>query len=113
MTRSKAVTITLTDEGFVLTGGRSGEKRIRWSDVEEIIAFKRDLITTDQLCLGLRISGSDVYEFVDEETPGFSELDSALGVKLASYQSDWKETVVHPPFASNLTTIFRRVQKDL
>src|SRR5262249_35173292 len=78
----------------------SGEEThaIRWSDIREIEGFKRDLITTDLICLLIKYDdGSPKAVELNEDMNGFGGLVSELEHR-SFLKSSWREYVTLPPF---------------
>lgn len=75
-----------------------------------IVAFKRDMLTTDLLCLEFRYvdtAGTPMHVEINEDMPGFEQVIAALERKMPGFDKDWRAKVVNPPFAQNETVIFR------
>ena len=79
-----------------------------WADVGRVIAFKRDLLLEDLICLRFEAAGS-AYD-VHEEMAGWDELLTQLPERLPGSLS--KDTVFAlvalPAFAANETVVFER-----
>jgi hypothetical protein len=91
-----------TADGFVIVCDRP--VTVKWDDLAEIVAYKRDLLSTDLICVGFRICGSDLIE-IDEEMPGFRTLMADVGSRF-SLPENWWNNVAFPAFASNMATIW-------
>lgn len=78
---------------------------MRWTAITRITAYKRDLLTTDLLCLLIEADGA--ASEVNEEVPGFDVIDDALESELG-VAPDWKRGVVFPAFHPNPAVIFPR-----
>jgi hypothetical protein len=104
----------MTREGFVLATDGESLHRVRWSDVEEVFAFKLDLLTTDCICLGFRISDNKSGQTpgtivcVNEEMVGWDELSQAIAHAYPEYKEGWWSEVAFPAFATNYTTVWRQ-----
>ena len=80
--------------------------RIRWTDVQEIVAYKLDLMAVDCICLGFRTQDeADYYEVVEEDR-GYKELASELERVFPEIRNDWFQKVAFPAFETNWTTIW-------
>jgi len=83
--------------------------RMLWADVHRAVAFKRDLLTVDCICLFLaRPDGTGVE--VDEEMAGWDSLMDALPNLLPGCKP-WCQcfsAIAFPAFATNETEIFVR-----
>jgi hypothetical protein len=101
----------LTDKShFEFTGGgfslHTTGKFYSWTDIEEVSAYKVDLITTDDICLD--ISFQDFILTISEEVPGFPLFIEKLIEALPGIDGDWEAKVIKPPFATNQTIIYKR-----
>lgn len=81
--------------------------RLRWDDIEKVVAYKTDELTTDLLCFDLTANDGQVY-VVHEEIPGFDALEERLKQLLTSFDRDWRQKVLKPPFARNETILYDR-----
>ncbi len=77
-----------------------------WQEIEEITAYKADLITVDDL--RLEISFSETVLTVSEDIPGWSHFIDVLMKKFPSIAVNWEAKVIAPPFAANPTIFFKR-----
>ena len=100
--------IDVDADGFAVVALAGSCDRIRWRDVVRVAAYKRDLITTDELILSFEIVDDPgmVHE-VSEEWTGFEELRAALE-KALGIGSGWYQDVIRPAFATNHRIIFER-----
>lgn len=79
-----------------------------WNDIERVEAFKRDLLTTDLICLKVRAAERSIE--VNEEMEGWDELVAQLPERLPGALS-WEKlflAVVKPAFAECRTVVFDR-----
>jgi len=112
MSKAPPAEIRCDENGFAVTAAGSASSiestSMRWNEVKAVIAFKRDLYTTDLICLGFL--GPDGTIEVDEEMHGWSQLVEGLPGLLPGTPSlsDWWEQVAKPPFASRVTKLFER-----
>jgi hypothetical protein len=98
--------IKLFDDGFTVVEDAKTLFRVRWPDVKEIFAFKLDLLTTDCVCLGFRISETSEYLRVNEEMPGYSALVEEMQRVFPDYNHGWWMQVAFPAFATNFTPVW-------
>ncbi len=84
-----------------------GDLSIEWASIRSITAYKRDLITTDLVCLQIEFGSEPRYFQISEEWLGFANLTESLASRFA-FPADWQETVVQPPFATNDKILFTR-----
>src|SRR5262245_32011414 len=71
--------------------------RLPWSDIAEIVAFKQDLYTVDQICVGFRTTESDKYICIEEENPEYDRVIKLVEERFQLRQ-DWWSTVAFPAF---------------
>jgi hypothetical protein len=103
-----ATRIDIEAEGFAVVASTGQCDRIRWRDVVGVAAYKRDLITTDEIILFFEVvGGPGIVHEVSEEWTGFQEFRAALETALG-IASGWYEDVVRPAFAANHRIIFER-----
>ena len=103
----RRVAIRVDDERVILTqAGREEPLSFQWADVDRIEAYKRDLLTTDLICLAFHVSRLH-YELCEEDE-GFQQLVEQMEVKFQPIEPDWYFTVMHPPFATNQCTLWKR-----
>ena len=95
--------IQTTAEGFTIVC--DPPIALRWADVAEIVAYKRDLLTTDHVCVGFRRHGTNDLIETDEELPGFDALMAAVASRF-SLPENWWSDVAFPAFATNMTRIW-------
>lgn len=98
--------IRLAPDGFSLCKGEEEIFSVRWRDVREVVAFKRDLLTSDSICLAFRVGDRNLFFEVNEEIEGFILLSDEMMRQLPSTSGDWLTAVTQPPFAENRTRIF-------
>lgn len=94
--------IRTAKEGFSV-----GEISIEWTSIRSIKAYKRDLITSDLVCLQIEFGSEPHYLDISEEWCGFTNLSESL-VQRFAFPADWQEVVIQPPFASNETILFTK-----
>jgi len=108
--------IALDPKGFAvvpLTGSDGSPIFVKWDAITDAIAFKRDLFSTDQVCIAFRLSDSSEFE-VHEEMKGWSELCEAIPNHLPGSPpwTDWYMEITTPAFELNPTPLFRRDRTD-
>jgi hypothetical protein len=82
---------------------------IAWNDIVRVVAFKRDWLTVDCICLAIATTDGTTTE-VNEEMEGWEALTGALPKHLAG-SKDWTECfsqVAFPAFATKETVIFEK-----
>lgn len=98
--------IMVLENGFSVIDGGKELIQIDWSQVLEIFAFKIDLLTTDCICLGFRISNGGDYFRVSEEMQGYRDLVKKIGEVFPDHDKEWWSRVAFPAFATNYTRIW-------
>ena len=100
--------IELTPDGFVAIGPDGTRSPVRWDAIVKVAAYKRDLMTTDEIMLAVESSDHPgrVQEF-SEEWDGFSALfeplEQQLGISPARYMD-----VMVPAFEPRFRVLFDR-----
>jgi hypothetical protein len=97
--------IRLLDDGFKLSRKGRIAERVAWADVRGIAAFKRDLFTTDEICLGFRMNDNE-YVVVSEEDAGFEALREYVESHFENVNRDWHQAVMLPAFARCWTAVW-------
>lgn len=91
-------------DGFRLRAGKSS-RTVRWEQIQRVTAFKRDLVTTDLLCLLVLLTDGIIE--LHEDMPGFAAVEDQLNRTLAPVD-DWKSAVLFPAFEPRALEIFAR-----
>ncbi len=76
----------------------------RWSCVTEIVAFKRDLFTTDMICIQFQLDDGTYVE-LDEEMVGYRQFIDIVTSKF-DLAPNWWSDVAFPAFKTNKSTIW-------
>ena len=94
--------IAVSDSGFCF-----GNLVVDWVEIKEIVAFKLDLVTWDEVRFAFRTSEKhdDLWIEISEDQPGFKVLLGELIKRFPSVRG-WEERVVKPAFATNRTRLF-------
>lgn len=71
---------------------------MRWADVKEVFAFKRDIFSVDLICIGFRTSDEGHYFEIDEQMPGYDSVVAALPQAFPGFDDNWWCKVAYPPF---------------
>src|SRR5437870_3687615 len=79
-----------------IRGGKGDPSELRWSEVEEVHAFKKDLFTTDLVCLAFKKSGREEYYQIHEEMAGYHDLLEVLPSRLPKFTMEWLFAVAFP-----------------
>jgi hypothetical protein len=81
---------------------------VGWNELDEIVAFKRDMLAVDDVCLGFRVRGESRFRVCDEEIAGWDDVNEALATRSGIRYDEWFARIVQPPFAANSTVLWRR-----
>jgi len=81
-------------------------RKVEWNEINEIIAYKRDLVTTDQVCLDIVLDES-IISF-SEENNGWDGFVKKMNAMFPTIDQDWERKVTYPPFATNLTILYKK-----
>ena len=81
-------------------------RKINWSAIERIVAYKQDLITEDQICLD--ITYEDWVTTFTEETPGWYIFLRKIKEQFPGIPDNWNDALLQPPFTTNLTVLYER-----
>ncbi len=93
-------------DGFSVLEEEKKSSRVRWSEVLEVFAYKMDLFTVDEICIGFRVDAAGAYCWVSEEFTGYRELLDEIKKRFPGIREDWFSTVAFPAFVENRTTLW-------
>jgi len=82
--------------------------QLSWNDVEEVCAFKRDLLMTDLICLEFKKSDKDEYYEINEEMAGYHDLLELIPEHLPKFDLNWFPDVAFPAFDRNHLVKWKR-----
>lgn len=101
---------TLAGDGECLRirNAQNDSAKLLWSDIEEVHALKRDLFSTDLICLTFKKSGKEEYYEIHEEMAGYHDLLKLLPNRLPGFNLEWFSSVAFPAFATNHQIIWKR-----
>ncbi|MCW3108004.1 MAG: cell division protein [Segetibacter sp.] len=80
--------------------------KIKWMDIESLIAYKADLLTTDEIRMD--ISYNNLQLTITEETPGWERFISKAKSIFPSIPVDWDLQIVNPSFSTNQITLYQK-----
>ena|ERR1035437_5308815 len=98
-------TLVVEEAGFAFVWPNN-RSPVRWSEVKEIFAFKRDLWGYDLICIGFRISDDGEYWEIDEQMPGYKEVIAAVEKAFPGIETEWWRKVAFPAFKMNFMTLW-------
>jgi hypothetical protein len=100
--------VHLGDFGFEIEHEGVRTVRVEWASVAEITAFKKDLFSIDEVCLGFRREGRDTFSWAGEQDVGFDALQKEIERRFPGIPPDWFGQVMTPAFEEKWTTIWRK-----
>lgn len=102
-------TLRATHDGFEVLVHGAVEWSLRWEDVAAVVAFKRDIVTIDLICLGfaLRDKPGPLW-CIDEDMDGFRSIEDGIERVTAGAWPAGFSRVALPPFAENWTVLWSR-----
>src|SRR4051794_40173673 len=86
--------VRVSDEDVTLLEGGRQLERFVWSDVQEIVTFKRDLGMYNDIRLAFRVGGDWIE--ISEDAEGWSALSAAMARRFPMVPPDWYERVRLP-----------------
>ena len=99
------VTLHVSAGAMELRHGGEILARVDFANTAKIVTFKRDLFTTDVICV-VFVDRAGNGVIVHEEMPGFGDPLDALPAEFAGIDREWYAKVMQPPFATNETTLW-------
>ena len=97
--------IGLTANGFSIHLP-SGIRTILWNEVQEINAYKKDMMVYDLICLDIILKSSVIT--IQEEFKGWTEFMIEMSRVFPTINLDWYFNIMNPAFETNFTTLYKR-----
>ena len=91
-----------------IAGPKGNTAAVKWDDIEEVHAFKRDLFTFDLICLSFKKAGREEYYEISEDMVGYHDLLEILPRRLRSFNMEWFLSVASPAFETNHRIIWKK-----
>jgi hypothetical protein len=88
---------------------KDGHYFIKWIDIERVVVYKADLLTTDVVCMDITFNGKTII--VTEEAKGWDTFTNQLKSTLRLNNDNWETLILQPPFAYNLMIIYERIDE--
>jgi hypothetical protein len=98
--------VRVADGAVDIYDGQELKGSVDLDSVKEVFTFKRDLFTTDVICIGLRVDDSGTYYEVAEDFGGYEAFLKALAEKFPGIREDWFSEVAFPAFKANVRTLW-------
>lgn len=102
--------VQIDDRGYRILQGGTQTAEVQWNDVREVFIYKKDLIATDLICIGFRISDDGTHMVLHEEGNYWESLLEWLPKVFPGIRTDWHQDVVLPPFEPCLTLLWGEPQ---
>jgi hypothetical protein len=99
--------IVLEPGGFAVLTTRGRRFAVRWAGVRSVIAYKRDLFATDEICLVFESDDFTGVREVSEEWAGFQELFGVMEKELG-ISPGWYMEIMTPVFEPTPRLLFDR-----
>lgn len=105
--RSEPTRIIIDDGGFFVSSA-DRSFRVTWRSVNRVLAYKRDLLTTDEVIVAFRQRETPDHVLeVSEEWDGFRDLFEPMERELG-VNADWYLTTIGRPFATDFQVVYER-----
>lgn len=93
------VEIRTDEHGLKIFHGVDVRAVLHWSEVKKIIAYKYDVFTMDEICVGFfkAIDAEDWLE-ISENWPGFKNACETMKSVFPGIEQNWQMEVMFPPF---------------
>ena len=101
--------VELEPGGFAVLTAKGRRFPVRWASVRRVIAYKRDLWTTDEICVLFESDDGSGRQEVSEEWPGFADLFGVMEKELG-ISPGWYMEIMMPPFEPTPRLLFDRAE---
>ena len=98
--------VRLEPDGYTVLRDGVFQVQGRWSEVREVFAYKDDLFSYDEICIGFRHADDGSYWWVGEGFTGYPAFLQELEARFPEMRRDWFSEVAIPAFARNQTTLW-------
>jgi hypothetical protein len=105
----KEAAIRTIDDGFEIVRSQTKQQMfISWHDIVKVRCYKRDLVTTDELCIAVTFLKNQMpwTQDVSEELEGFEEFVAQLSKHVKLSPAEWRSLALAVPFARSELTLF-------
>jgi hypothetical protein len=99
------MSIEFLKDGFAICAD-SGKTEILWSDVKEIHAYKRDLITYDEIYLDIILP--EIIITVSEEIKEWIAFTEKMNDVFTSINKEWYADIMLPAFETKFTILYKK-----
>lgn len=106
---SKYGTVVADSRGLKIKTSAGESAELPWREIAEVHAFKKDLETTDLICLAFKKCGREEYCEIHEEMAGYYDSLQAAEKYLPGFTLNWILDTAFPAFATNHKVIWKSV----
>jgi hypothetical protein len=99
------MSIIVNDNGFSIQL-TDKTKAVNWTEIQQIEAYKVNLITTDEICIEVELQESILT--ITEETNGWNEFIEKILIVFPEIDKNWWSKVAHPPFQTNHLILYKK-----
>jgi len=104
--------VVCDESGFHFVEHGKTSARVSWSEILEVFAYKEDLFSYDEICLGFRVSEDGTFWMVSEKCIGYNDLLTELECRFSGIRTNWFAEVAFPAFVPNRTTLWGQRWKE-
>jgi hypothetical protein len=104
--QTPALAVRVSSEGVALFEGGRQCAQFAWSEVQEVVTFKRDCLIYDDIRLGFRIG--DGWIEISEDVEGWSDLTAAIARHFPAAPTGWYAYVMLPPLETCYRLLYKR-----
>ena len=85
-------------------------QRLPWDRVAQVVAYRRDLLTIDQICLAIVCDDPEESIEVSEDDDGYKHLIEELPKRPTEFPApeEWWQKIALPPFETQWTRLYSR-----
>jgi hypothetical protein len=98
--------IIYTNSGFKI----DNSEEIKWSEMQAMFGYKRDLWTEDEICLDI-FTKENKHFIVTEEALGWDIFLGKIAEQFPKINRNWHFDIVFPAFKTNLTLLYEKENK--
>jgi hypothetical protein len=102
--------VYVEEDGFIFQF-KAKQEKIKWEEINTIIAYKKDLLTVDLVCIEIFYNNSQII--ITEEVLGWHHFVEQLRIVFPNIPINWYNDIIIPPFATNLTILYQKLDKDI
>ena len=99
--------IRASKEGLKVVNGKELLGSFCWSEIKQIIAYKYDNFSYDEICIGFVPKQRDEsWLEISEEWEGFSQAKREMETVFPSINKEWLEEITLPAFERKETVLY-------